>query len=211
MSGNSREWSWPQRKVLLGPEPASRRPLRGRLHGTCDHRPLGTALGAKYPVSSPPTKRHPGEQTIRPLVSMRRNPHLHHLDLQKISCVSSSAAPRGPETKTPPEHRLGRGSITRTCGTASGHSASARKHARTEAPLALSVAIQRLHDEWACALHRLSRFDAGANRQRRVRCMIAVRGEVKASKQKLFVRIPDARANVGRARTIKPPCGFRRW
>ena len=51
------------------------------------------------------------------------------------------------ETKTPPEHRLGRGSITRTCGTASGHSASARKHTHVAVPLAPSGVIQRLHDE----------------------------------------------------------------
>jgi hypothetical protein len=54
--------------------------------------------------------------------------------ISKLSFVSAwQRLRRGWKQKTPPEHRLGRGSKLEHFGTGSAHSASARKRARTDA------------------------------------------------------------------------------
>jgi hypothetical protein len=73
--------------------------------------PLVTAKersGAKYSLSSPPTKRDQGNK--------RRGPFFHE-EIRvfttwnsKLSFVSPIGTSSGPKRKTPPEHRLGRGS-----------------------------------------------------------------------------------------------------
>jgi hypothetical protein len=51
-------------------------------------------------------------------------------NLKTLLRFRMTTAPQRLETKTPPEHRLGRGSKIERFGTGSAHSASARKRAR---------------------------------------------------------------------------------
>lgn len=78
------------------------------------HTSLETAQersGAKYPSSSPPTKLFSeGTRDTALLRERRSNPRLHHSETQKLSSFPMTKASERLETKTPPEHRLGRGS-----------------------------------------------------------------------------------------------------
>ena len=120
MSGNSRDGhdGRPMRKtgpLEASPGPASRRPSRGRLHGTQLIAVSPQIVERRWSEVSglfTTDKVDPGEQTTRPLVCNRRNPRLHHLELQKFSSVSNSGAPRGWKQK--PLRSVGSGGVRET-------------------------------------------------------------------------------------------------
>jgi hypothetical protein len=114
----------------------------------------------------------------------RRNPRLHHLELENSPLVSSSGTPWGRKRKTPPEHRSG-GVRETELERASAHSASARKHALATAQVMRPGGVQRPIDDWVRhrLLSALSQI-TGDRRLRRSACMIALRGEVKAASRK---------------------------
>jgi hypothetical protein len=112
---------------------------------------MGATLGAEVSASTVISGyRHPGEQTTRLFFATKKSapspPGTWFLCVVQISFVSAAGASWGRKRKTPPEHRLGRGSGNRT-GTASGHSASARKHALSLVQAGWPVLGERMIDE----------------------------------------------------------------
>ncbi len=137
-----------------------------------------SGAGAKYPVSSPPTKRIQGNRRHGLLLLNRRNPCLHHLELQKNLLCFQLGARGGPETK--PLRSVGSEGFDQIELWKSFSSSCPReKHAHVTAQVRRPVG-KLLRDEWRGAHHQSLSLVAGDYRRQRARCMIADHGEVKA-------------------------------
>lgn len=120
MSGNSRDGhdGRPVRKagpLRPSPEPASRRPSRGRLHGTQLIAVSPQIVERRWSEVSglfTTDKVDPGEQTTRPLVCNRRNPRLHHLELQNSPLFPTQELQGGWKQK--PLRSVGSGGVRET-------------------------------------------------------------------------------------------------
>jgi hypothetical protein len=115
---------------------ATRRPSRGRLHGSraatggvrsrlCPERSI-RALGRRQSVS-----RGTSDTGVR-LDLQSKYPASSPPGIQTLLRFRMTKASERLETKTPPEHGLGRGSNNRTCERASAHSTSTRRRARAD-------------------------------------------------------------------------------
>lgn len=136
------------------PQPASRRPSRGRLHGTQhdlrrnrDHLRGGAAL-----ERSIRTLHHrqmgPGEQATRPCVANEVIRVFTTWSSKFLLCFQLQLLAWGWKRKTPPERRLGRGSINSNCGTALRHSSLARARAWATGCKAHGGPIQIVDHAW---------------------------------------------------------------
>lgn len=135
LSGNGRERAKPRHRRTLLSEPATRQPSRGQLHGTM-HAPAG--FEPAYPERSIRALHHRqivsrGTAGAALVLETKNSAPSPPGILKTLLHVSTTKASERPETKTPPEHRLGRGSKIRTFRTGSTHSASARKRAHVAA------------------------------------------------------------------------------
>ncbi len=179
----------------------------GRLHGT-NRMPGSTAatcVTERSLARSIRTLHHrqmvPGERATRLWAfDRRRSPRLHHLDF-KISSVSSFSGSAGLETKNP-SGALAREGFDQLELRNSVTPFLPHESACTGNPV---QSTRRPNSDCrSCLACRRSRLSRARIAPRRVRCMIAVRGEVKAVCGRIFGNVQTGRALVNANHSATP-------